>query len=202
LDGDQYILLCLEALIIQNLGRLFGIDEAEELMNGWSSQGNLGELLEETLPGKSGRVYFTRLLRNLVQARAPITRARTILEGFRHFVSGEASFEESETRIRSSLRALLPGNQPGAVRKELPAETEASMLQYLYNLNGRSILAAPMSVAMEWIKTLGELGNKADLRTCVVVEDARLRPALEYLFQVEAPGWTVMTRAELIPHSD
>jgi flagellar biosynthesis component FlhA len=124
LTDTGVVLRHLESVLERRLVLLFGVEDAEFLLQTWEADPERQELVDSVLRDDATRVAFGRLLRALLSERVPVTNAEEILGALRGADLSPAGLPDALRRMRLAVRESLPANADHVRRVRVPAEIE------------------------------------------------------------------------------
>lgn len=198
-DHLLFIVNHLEAVLRRNAADYMGVQEVENLIQTWKMEQKdadltLAEIVSADLTAK---LRFGRVLRLLLAESVPVTDLREILEAAVESDSRDDVFKAVRD-VRLRLRRRLPGNSLRAARRELPAEIEDPLDQWLKHDNGKTFFAISPEATRNFLNAVRALVNPANDHEVLVVRSADLRPFIRRMVEVEFPSLMVIACDELI----
>lgn len=211
LDGSQievvepfpYMIYRLEAVLRGHLSAFIGVQETENLIFTWIEETHQvdQDRLFALLPDRHARLQFRCLLRTLVDQLVPLTHPEAILQAVERV--GIDDIDRTVLAARQELKALLPGNRPGARLQPVPNWVEAEMLAHLSTAYDRTVLAAPPVDVQNWLLELRQLFEPGHPEQPVLIlENPDLHHPLRNLLRMDSPQVQVITRAELLEEGE
>jgi flagellar biosynthesis component FlhA len=198
-DAVQFAIVQLEAVLRRNLADFFGVQEVENLLEEWEQDPALLPLISAALPDQVSRLRFARLLGQLVRERVPITSAKELLQAVQDSRFTEGEIGDALLTVRRRLKGQLPGNQPQAMQLEIPGGVEDKIASSIMREGGKTFFAILPEDAQELLTEVRGIAATCDQRCVFVTRDARTRPFVRRLLELEFPDLMVIAREELLP---
>jgi tetratricopeptide (TPR) repeat protein len=194
----QFAILHLENVLRRNLAGFLGVEEMESLLKEWGKDEGCAALMKEALHDHDARLRFARMLRQLVKERVPITNAKEILQAVQDADLTQEHVNDAVRAARLRLKSQLPGNQLQSKRIELPVDLEERIAGSMKHELGKSFLAISLEEALEMQTEIRELVEVRDRHSVLVAQDARIRPFVRRLVELQFPDVMVIARQELL----
>jgi tetratricopeptide (TPR) repeat protein len=199
-DRYEYMLRHVEAVVLRNLDAYVGIQDVARLLTDWEEVGGVSdpsrserhELRERAVATIGANVRLASVLQALVREGVPITDLGTILDTFARVDDGRGR-EELVEAVREALARSLPGLAASMRLVRLPPELEDAVGARIHVADGASFLALTGKEAEDVRSALRALA--ADLgagASALVVSDARLRPLVRRLLELDHPELPVV----------
>jgi type III secretory pathway component EscV len=197
-DVHYFVVRQLEEVLRRNLTDFIDIQYLDNLLVEWRKEQTLASDISITLPDQASHLRFVRLLQQLARERVPITNVKEILQGLRASPLIKHDISESLIAVRLRLRDQLPGNQPQFIRLEVPPAVESKILSSIHDEGGKSFLAILPEDTRQLLTEIREIPGIQGRQCVLVTRDARTRPLLRRLIEIEFPDQMVIAQEELL----
>ena len=195
-DSGEYMTRHLEAVVRKNVAEFVGHEEIAVLLAE-------SPTVEKPVTPKRLTAFVT-VARALVSEGVPLRSVGAIFEQFRKLYSADADHQSIVEAIRSApfMRNELPGNSHQGVLETLDLTLEETLRASIQNPNVEPVLALEPETCQNVLTDLrNTIGGRKNVS--LVVDDARIRPYLRSLANLEFPSVHVVSRRELLePTSD
>ena len=195
-----FIIHHLEAVLRQNLADFLGVQEVENLLEGWAKSEADSALILKVLPDEQAHVRFARLLRALVREQVPITAWREILGSAQ--ASGLENLEGAVRAVRLQLKEQLPGNDSRTRRYELPAEWKHAPESWLKPRGAGNVFAPSAEQTHGFLVMLAGLLPTGETKAALVVDSPESRPYVRRLVEPRFPRLMLLSREELLAQNE
>jgi tetratricopeptide (TPR) repeat protein len=195
-----FVTRVLEAVLTRRLDDFVSLDQAWEIVKGWSQKTRSWALIDKSA-GLPQRLHLARLLRTLVRQGISLLHADEIMGAMPGVPLNAVSLPEAVRAVRLGLRQWLPGNSPQAARILLSEERESAAMAWAGDATGR--FSPPPDALADMIGYLrSELAavprQGADTETALVTRNPELAAFLRGVLWAELPGVFVLTQEELV----
>jgi tetratricopeptide (TPR) repeat protein len=197
-DPIQFAVAHLEAVARSNLAAFVGVQEASNLLEGWSRLEKNRRLIQDFLPDPPKRDRFLRVLRALLREGVPITNGEDILKAVGEVGLSSDDVGHAVGSVRLRIRNDLPGNQPGVDHIDVPPEIENAILQRLTVVGDRKFLTVPPEEVQDLLAGIRMLVREDNPGVALVIEREEPRAPLRRLIEPEFPHLSVQWRAETV----
>lgn len=190
----EYAVRHIELVVERNLADFVGVQEAFFLL-----ESSAPDRLDAVRGSPGGLPRFAAVLRGLVSERVPLGKIPALCDGFlaldRHGTSPADIVEQ--LRASEDLKPLLPGNAPPTRLLAMDPAFEERIVRAIHSDEASAVLAIS---AEECQEALSELRSRLDVArdVALIVENARIRPFLRKMMEVEWPELPVLARRELV----
>jgi tetratricopeptide (TPR) repeat protein len=199
-DAYQYMMLHLESLICRHLATFLGVQEVQNMLEEGEKSETEGISLRKREPlDDATRLCLVQVLQGLVREEVPVKNLTAVLSAF-----AEANLECPQAtdvieKVRMVLRSDLPGNEGTRRLVGLSADFEREVENWVQERDGKTFFAIPPENTQDLLSAMREhlAGEVIRGRLALVVRNARLRPFVRRLIELEFPSLPVLSQAEL-----
>jgi tetratricopeptide (TPR) repeat protein len=195
-----FVTRVLQAVLARRLDDFVGLDQAWEIVKGWSQKTRSWALIDKSA-GLPERLHLARLLRTLVRQGISLLHPDEIMGALPGVPLNAVSLPAAVRTVRLGLRQWLPGNSPQAARLFLSPERESAVAAWAGDATGW--FSPPPEALQDLIGYLRtELAavprQGADTETALVTRNAELASFLRKVVRAEFPGVFVLSQEELL----
>ncbi|MGD0772446.1 MAG: FHIPEP family type III secretion protein [Candidatus Solibacter sp.] len=195
-----FVTRVLEAVLARRLDDFVGLDQAWEIVKGWSQKTRSWALIDKSA-GLPERLHLARLLRTLVRQGISLLHADEIMGALPGVPLNSVSLPAPVRTVRPGLRPWLPGNSPHATRIFLSEERESAAMAWAGDATARF---CPAPEALE--DMIGYIRSElaavprqgADTEIALVARNPELAAFLRCVVRAEFPGVFVLAQEELV----
>lgn len=192
-----FIIHQLEVILRRNLFNFLGIQEVKTILEQHANTPGGEQQIASALPDRQSRLQFARLLRTLVKENIRITNVGGILQTAQELQINSRNIDEIVRQVRLRNTALLPGNQSGVQRFELPGHWEEMLNGWVKILDGKTKFTPPPNKTHELIQDIDKFVPSPNRNSVLVVQHYQIRSFLRRLLENRYPDLMVMAAEEL-----
>ncbi len=184
-------------ILRRNLANFLGIYEVETILKNHANTPGGEQQIATALADRPSRLHFARLLRTLVKENIMITNIGEILQTAQELHINRGNIDEIVRQVRLRNKAVLPGNQPGVQRFELPGNWEEMLNGWVSILSGKTKFTPPPADAPALRLERDCLVPAPHRISVLVVQNYQIRPFWGRLLENRYHDLMVMVAVEL-----
>jgi flagellar biosynthesis component FlhA len=198
-DCELYLINHIEAALRQNLASFLGAQEVANLLDQWAESKEDPDLVNTVLPDDAARLRFGRVLRALVREGVSIAPLGEILRAIQAGGLPHDDVHDAVRNVRLQLAKQLPGNGSRAPRGYAPESFESGISPWIVTQDGRLYLDIPPQVTQALMAEIREFLQHQAPNVTLIARDARIRPFMRQVVEIEFPRVFVIAEEELRP---